>query len=355
MTVVRELVTKLGFQFDRSNLDKLERSIIGFKTKASIALGLIGTLAKKTIDFFGGIADGVVETKDLADYSNIALENFVALRSAAAKFSIKPTQFNQSVEKLSISIKQASRGFGELFRLAEETQGKVNFRGLNGELLNVKDILFQIGDYINSIGDKSEKLRILGNIFSPESAGAWLRFLEQGNEQIGLLVEKETEFAKGFQASVDGAIKLQNQISELSVQWDKFATKILELTVPSLVNFFSSINKFIDDVRSKGVWETITTNASQIDPRSFTTGVPRLKPEFDPESEVYKRMQIERDQAVQNQNSTSIINNNNFQFNVPAGTPEQTASYTVDQVQKTLDQFWLEKTREIINNNPQVE
>jgi len=355
MTIARELVTRLSFKLDKTQLDKLEKSILQFKSKAILIGKEIKARAEQFVGFFTDIADGVVATKDLADFANVAVENFVALRNAAAKFSIKPEQFNQGFQRLAIATKEASRGFGELYRIAEESNQRFNFRGLNGELLNVKELLFQIGDYVNSLGDKSEKLRILGNLFDPQSAGAWLRFLEQGNEQIGMLVEKEMEFAKGFDASVDGAIKLQNQISELGVQWDKFAVQILELTVPSLTNFFKSITQFIDDVQAKGWWETITTNAAQKDPKSFITGIPRLKPEFDPESDVYKRMQLERSQAAQIQNSASVVNNNRFEFNVPPGTTEQQANFTTEQVKATLESMWLEKTREVISNNPQVE
>ena len=68
-----------------------------------------------------------------------------------------------------------------------------------------------------------------------------------------------------------------------------------------------------------------------------------------------RRLQQQQTQHILNSSSPVVTNNNSFVFEVPPGTTEHQASFMSDQVKIAMENMWLEKTREVINNNPQVE
>ena len=366
--IVRELVTRLGFTFDRTNLDKFERSIVGFKTKVTIAAAGVAAAFKKGFDFVSNIADAAVATKDLADYAGIAAEEFVALQNAARKLSLDPQKFAQGVQKLAIGIKEASRGAGEFFEIVKQTQGRINFRGLQGELLSVREVLLQIFDYINAIPDQSEKLRILGNLFDPESAGAWLRVVSQGRQEFIQLVDKEKEFGKAFQSSIPEMIKFQQEVSNLGKEWDKLTQTIAQALVPVLHQSLAGFNAIIDRGKElgggfsgflKGAGEAVKLGVEDLvgvftgEENSYIRGLKERQAAED--MDFWRRVNEQQAANAQNRNSANVTNNNTFEFNVPPGTTEQQASFMSDQLKQTLNSYWDEKTREVISNNPQVE
>lgn len=358
--IVRELVTKLGFQVDRTNLDRFERSIVGFKTKFALAATGIGLAVRKTVDFFSGIADAVVQTKDLADFAGVAVKEFVALRNVAEKFNIRPEQFNDAFQRLSLSIKEASRGAGEFFEIVKQTNGRINFKNAQGELLKTTEVFRQIIDYINTIEDRSEKLRILGNIFSPDQAGAWLRIVEQGPKAIDQMIEKELQFSDAFEKNVDDAIRFQRELNTAG----KELTKLIHLAATPVLSFLGKsvggINVIADTTKEKGFFGGVNLVGEAI-ADAFNTFVGRetlsnvQKQVEQDDAEFLRRFKEQEINRINNQNQATVINNNTFDFNVPPGTTEQQAGFISDAIKVTLDSYWDEKTREVFNNNPQVE
>src|SRR5260221_37868 len=219
--IFRELVTKLSFKLDRSQLDKFEKSITGFKTKLTIAFGAVAATIRKTFDFADNIAQASVATKDLANYASIAVEDFVALSNAAQKFGIKEDTFNYSIRNLSILLKQASRGAGDLFQIVQQSQGKVNFRKANGELKTTEELLVSIFDYVKTIPRQDEQLRILGNLFDVESAGRWLKIINE-SEKFFDTVKNERPFAKAFEEANPQMEAFREEILKTKTEWQKF-------------------------------------------------------------------------------------------------------------------------------------
>lgn len=353
--IVRELITKLGFQFDRSNLDKFERSVIGFKTKIAIASTSIGLAFKKLTDAASNFSDNLIKTDALAKFSKVPAEIIDGMQNAFAKFDIPNETFTRIFEDISVGIKQASKGVQSPFlELVKQSQGAVRLY-VDGQLTTTKLAFDDIMNYVRKLSDESEKLRIIENIFGVDltTANNLSNVFKLTNDELDALIKKEGRSAEEIEKSRENAIKFKQSINSLSVEWDKLTNRIIQSTVGPLADFFGSINKFIDDSKAKGFLKTITENAANNEENLY-----RQSLGYVPEHIRNRNKGIDSSSTSQESYSDSkntIVNNNSFEFNVPPGTPEEQAQFQADQVVKAMETLWNQKTREVFNNNPQVE
>jgi hypothetical protein len=363
--IFRELVTKLSFKLDRTQLDKFEKAISGFKTTASTAFGKVAQEIRKVFEFADEIATAGVKVKDMAGYASLAVKDFVALSNAAQKFGIKEDTFNQSIQNLSILLKQASRGAGELFEIVRQSQGKVSFKKANGELKTTQELLVSIFEYVKSIPQQDEQLRILGNLFDVESSGRWLKIINE-SERFFEVVKNEKPFAKAFEDAVPEMEKFRLEIETTKREWQKFRTTIGQVIVPPLAQTLGGVNDIIDQgSKGNGAASILRgiNDAFQIageDLFNWITGngkdnsyIEAIK--LDAARESYKmgvRLQRQMD-AEKAANQTSITNN--IEVNVPEGTTEQQGDYMAEKIKLTIQEAFFEQSREILNNHPQVE
>lgn len=363
--IIRELVTRLGFSFDRTNLDKFERSIVGFKTKATIAVGLIGTAFKKTLDFATDFSDKILKSSALAKFSKSTIEEVQALENVFKNFNISPEVFQNFFGKLSLGIKEASRGVDSEFRkLVTQSQGAVRLY-VDGQLTTSKQAIEDIFSYIKTLSDESEKIRIVQNIFGVDlaTADAIIDLANLTKNEFDILIEKEKQSIGQLDNATEAAKKFKSQVNELNTEWGKLTDTLAKALVPVLAQVLGGFNAIIEDTKSLGFVKTAKNIGSTIgeifdfsslfhneaELENMKMNVQRIK-----EQNIQSAVEIER-QKIHNQNSNTISNNNKFEFNVPPGTTEQQANFMSEQVKSTLNTFWDEKTREIINNNPQVE
>ncbi len=371
--IVRELVTRLSFSFDRTNLVKFERAISDFRTKFNIAKLEIGGLVNSIFDFATSAADAALATKDIADYAGIALNEFVALQTAAQKLTLRPDQFNRGILKLSQDLREAEIGAGRLFDIARQSGDKINFRDVNGKLVTTENLLFQIFEYLNSIQDPKRRQFVAGNIFDVESAGAWLRVVEQGPIAFKELVSAQKEYANNFKESIPAVIEYQKNLASLSAEWGKLAFTLAKVVVPVLAEVLGGLNQILEDTQQAGFGQTLSNigasfaNAfdfSKLFHDADTLEKMREQVQRNQDADFWKQADRERQQQFFNsvdaeaqriQGGFSNSMNNTFEFNVPPGTTEQQATVMTEQLKGVLNNFKDEMARDIINNSPQVE
>lgn len=366
MNIVREFVTRLSFTIDRRNLDRVDGLLASLRTRFSLFYLETSNAVRSIVGFIGDIATAGLKAKDLADYASLSLKEFTQLQTAVEKLALPQDKFNEAIQKLAIQLKEASLGYGELFNTARRTG--IEIRDQAGNLLSVKEVLFKIFDYINAIPDKSEQLRSLGILFDPESAGAWLRVISVGRKQFEKLVENEKEFAQGVEDSIPKLEKLNLQTSQLSKEWKKLSTEIYNAFVPILLEITKAINHFIDVIKSNSLSDVLSDFFQKpLDVLAhFYDTVRGFFPGWESNAQMLQRVSRENkefwenvrkqnEMRIQGKNSNSIVTTNNFQFNVPPSAEEQQAHYITESIRRTMDDFWQEKTREVINNNPTVE
>jgi len=360
MTIARELVTKLGFSFDRTNLDKFENAIVGFKTKVAVGVGIIGVAFKKVIDYADEFSNKILNTKAIAKFTDTSIQDLDALQSAFNKLNVPDDVFNSFASKLAIGIKEASRGVNNSFRqLVDQSNGAVRLR-INNEVVTVKQAVDDIFEYLKNIEKESEKLRITQNIFGVDLAttDAIVQIAKLTKDEFQKIVEQEKQSLELLNSQVKAAQEFKNQINEMNTEWSKFSAKIAETAVPIITAALAGNTLITEKVQGEGVVSTLSFLRDAIE--NVFAGlngedhITRVKREIQSEDEDFRRRVSEFNGQGANSNA-SITNNNKFEFNVPPGTTEQQANFLTETVKTTMSSFWDEKVREVINNNPQVE
>lgn len=355
MTIARELLVKLGFTFDKTNLDKFERSIIGFKTKATLAAGIVGGAFKKVLDYANEFSDKILDTAAIAKFSKQSIQQITALHNVLQKFGIPKESTNNLFENLSLQVKEASRGVKNAFsEIADASRGIVR-RRINGEIVTAKQAFDDLVKYISTKASQDEQLRIGKNIFgfSLTETNEFLEGLKSVNYDLRETLKKEEKSIGNLDGAEQAARDFKNQLRQLNVEWVKFSDTLQKIIVPVLANVLGGLNQIIESVKELGIYGTLKT----IETSAQNSILPQSRIDAMRENEqAYKATvsRIERSN-IQNQNTNTINNTSSFQFTVaPSTTVEQVNSIT-ESIKATLNSFWDEKTREVMNNNPQVE
>lgn len=344
--IVRDLVTRLSFNLDRRNLDNFERSIIGFKTKIGIAASIIGVAVKKSYDFITNVAQGAVETKNIADYAGIALKDFIALRNVTSKLGLNPEQFNETFKQFSLGILEASKGTGNLLSIIRSLPNKIEIFGPNNQLRKTQDVILDILKSINTFSSESHKIKALTELFGdPEQARAWLDLIKLGDEEIKKRVDSELKFGIEAEKNLGTFRDFNKEVNAFGVAIGNISNTIGSIFAPVFTDFLKETTSKINFANE------------QITNFKTTPLAEEIKEFYKKPLEVLQRdFSFDRLGGIfegKNQNTTT--NNNNIEINVPAGTPENQVSYMIDQLKTVFNNFHDEKVREVINNNPVYE
>lgn len=343
MPTVRELVTKLSFQFNRDNLDKFEKSVGSFKKNIVTTAGDVAHFVGKIVDYFVDIGRAPIKLQNIAEAAGIAESELLAMRNAAVQFGVSTDNFDKGFSHIASMIQQAKRGIGPLFDIIRESGFAISQPSpfLN-DLQNIEKFINELFVLIDQLPSKAEKIYALGKIFGPEAASEWLRVFEQGPEalkeayrlqiqntgEIGKQAELYRQFARDSQI-------LANNINNLVV-------KISSYVLPTLNKAVVTATAIVEDLEkvgsSKGGFTEAIVNAAN---------KPFPKKEFPLVQKLFGNQNA-------NQNNANTINTT-IEINVPPGTTEQQASYMADSLEEAMEDMFQYKAREIMNNNPQVE
>lgn len=336
--VVRTLTTVLNFRLDRTQLDRFERTLVGIRTRTKSTLGVITDYVSQSFDFLSNISKSAVATEDLAKYSGISVKNLAALRSTTSKLGIPADKFNASIKKISLGIKEASRGSGFLLDVIRNFPQPIQLFQPNGQLRDAKDILLQILKGVGKIKDQSEQLRILENFFDPETAARWLEIILLGEEKLTQLLKNEEGFAISFEKSIESAKEFNQQINTLSTNFTNLKQNIGLLVLPKVNDFLGALSNDFANLL-----------------RYFNGEKLELK-----EGVAYPSHYLERNQNLdrmipQHTQGNELSCVNNVTINTQPGTTDNQISYMQDALKQVLNQDWDEKVRQVINNHPVVE
>lgn len=368
MTVVRELVTKLGFQVDQRGVEQFNRTIIGFKTKFAIAATAATAFVAKTLDFFKDIADATLDADDLAKNIGISFEEFIKLRRAAEEFRIDPHHFDSALNNLNKLLRDAKNGMGELATIAYYTG--IEFRDkFTGEIKNARDLFVEILKKINEVQSESEKIAIATAFFGEKDAQKFIKFAKEAGDNIDALTSKFDGYAKSIKEGIPNLelyskslAGFKNQLSQLT---EVFVVKFL----PAITYTFGLFTQILNGDAFKGLGaifdvfsvEGIKSGFAFISD-AITEEVAKI---FGGETlNMVKRKAEEEDhymfmKLIEMQKAGKLPANFNLNtkidMQVPPGTIEQQQQILKETVTEVVEGVLIEKAREIYNNNPQVE
>lgn len=362
MTIARELVTRLSFAFDRTNLDKFEKAISNFKTKFDIAALTIRTAFNRIVDYGKEFSDKILKNDAIARFTKTSISDLTALQNAFQKFDVPKENFTNFFEDLSIQIREAAVGINNEFReLVTKSQGAVRLY-VNNQVTTAKQALDDIRKHIRNYDDETRQLSAIQRIFKvdAQTSAAIQALFKLTDDEFDKLIEKERIAADVLEKSRDIAKDFKKQINQMETEWTKFADKVAQFAVPFATQAFGGLNDIIETGQNEGIFSSIKFIGEAIADGVLTAfghgNLQEVQREVLAEdTDFWRRVQEQELKKITNNNSGSVTNNNKFEFNVPPGTTEQQANVMAEWLKLTLNTYWDEKTREVMNNNPQVE
>jgi hypothetical protein len=366
--VVRQLVTRISFTFDRRNLDNFERSILGFRTRFLISAGAIGVAfnqIKKSVDEF---SDNLLRIDAVSRFAKTSSQALQGLIVTFQQLGLAPEKFLSGFEKLTLEILETSRGgLTQLTDILRSSNFSIQIKDANGELRKTEDVLIDILKYFSKFED-NESLRLFTNVLGLDlkTVGVLLDNFKKNQDNIVELISINTSNIKGIEEQTEAAKQYNNALNSISASWIIIKNTIGSIVLPPVVELLESFAKDLSRISEFGFFH-------RFNPQSPTNEsfVNSMKPEIDSAMETFRALTSLRDETfpkltkLQNElaelhreeiNTTNAVSGNyNFEFNVAPGTTLEQSQAMADNVRAAMSGFLDEKIRDIINNNPQVE
>lgn len=365
MTIVRELVTRLGFQVDKTGLDKFEKSIIGFKTKFALVSGAIAATVAKTLDYFKGISVAAQDTEFLAKQTGIATSRFVALRKAAEGFQLEPDKFDAYFNRLAKLLRDGKAGAGELFDILKASRGQLNLTPFI-QTQDVEGAFKAVIQYVGGLKEAQDQAAALNHVLGDADRGLFA-IVEAGSKEFEKATEANKAYGESYVANIPAT-------KEYTSALNAFYTQLEQIQIAFVENLLPAVTKTLDYATQgiKGIG--VITNefeengfkkTADFVGQAIADSVYRLfgyEPLVDvqnrvyqEDAEFYRRLgEYQREQQINNTRGPTTITNK-VEVNVAPGTSEEQASSLGAVARAAMEDFWDEKTRELNNNNPQAE
>lgn len=232
--IVRELITKIGFDYDGSALKRAESGIFSLKNglKALAAYLTAGAVAH----FFTSAADSAEALIKASQKTGIGVEGLQRLGYAAHLSDIEMGSLEQSLGFLSRNLVAAKEGSKEASEAFQKALGKgVNLKSFKDN----EQLLLALSERFQKMPDGAEKAALAMKLFG-RSGKDMIPFLNQGPEAIRA-AGKELE-AFGGVLGVD-ALEAGNKFND---NMKRVTTFFLSLRNVLAAKLFPYINKTID-------------------------------------------------------------------------------------------------------------
>lgn len=364
MSIVRQLITVLGFKVDKHGLTEFEKSIVGFKRKFQGTASYIQSAVSQTLDYFKNIAVAAQDTQHLAKQTGIATERFVALRRAAEDFQLSPDQFDASFRGLSKLLREAQGGAGKLFDILRNSRGQLNLTPfINSH--NVEGAFKAVIDYVGSLKSAEDQAAALKDVLGDDSRGLYA-IVNAGSKRFEEATEANKAYGESFVANIPKTEEYTKELNKFYKTLEKVQQSFVENILPSVSKTLDYVDQGFQGIGiiKQSYDENGLKKTADFVGQAIADSVYRLfgyEPLVDvqnrvyqEDAEFYRRLgEYQREQQINKNNATTI--NNRVDVNVAPGVSEGTGSLIGAEVVNAMQEFWDQKTREITNNNPQAE
>lgn len=201
MAVLRELVTKLGFDADQKTLDKYEGGvnelkksllkIVAISSAVSTALfGMANSAAK--------VGDELDKTRDLV---GLTAKDFQSLTGAAALAGVEQQGFTTALQLFNRTIGMARQGMQESLKPFQMLG--ISLRDSSGNFKDQSKLILEVADKFSKLTNVYDKTAVAQELFG-RSGGRLINFFNKGSAGIQ---EMQKEFEKYAFVLSDKAIK----------------------------------------------------------------------------------------------------------------------------------------------------
>lgn len=370
MTIARELITRLGFKVDKTGLESFEKSILGFKTKFLLVSGAIAATVNKTLDYFKGITVAARDTEYLAEQTGIATARFVALRRTAEDFQLSPDKFNAYFLRLSELLRGGKAGVGELFDILKASRGELNLT----PFINTGDVegaFKAVLKYVGSLKNATDQAAALKGVLGESNTGL-LAIVKAGVGVFEEGTQANMAYGESYVANIPKTKEFTEALNKFDKQVEKVTLSFVENVLPAITKTLDYVDQAFKGFGAIGeqyanpeagksgmqssidfLGQAIADSVFQLLGHETET---QARNRVLQENTEFQRMlgDYHRQQGnIQTRGPTTI--NSKVEVNVAPGTPQEQAQLIGAGVRSAMEQFWDEKTREVINNNPQAE
>ena len=234
---------------------------------------------------------------------------------------------------------------------------------------NANQLFIDILKHINTLSNDRDKLKVAVAFFGEKDAQKYIDFAKAAGDSIELLTEKHTEYAKALKDGIPSLSQysrnlavFKNQLTQLT---EVFVVKLLPAITEALGIFTQILNGdafkgfgVIADVFStegiKGGFSFIADAITEEVAKLFGgETLNMVKRKVDEEDAFFFNALIE--QQKQGKLPANFNINTKVDMQIPPGTTDQQQIAIRQSFDEAFDNAFIDKIREIYNNNPQVE
>lgn len=214
-TILDTLITRLGFETDKSGLDQAEKGLGDFKSSAIKVAAAVGAVLGGGL-FLKAIANTADETIKWADANGIAVESIGELEFAVQRQGGSVEGLRSSLANLNKSIGEVERGTGRA-KLAFEDYD-ISIKKANGDTKTADELLVDLNQKFGGLSrakqfDLAAKLGIdKGTIRLLQTAPDELTRLTAQARVLGVLSRKDAEAAAKFNDGLTNMAQVINSI-----------------------------------------------------------------------------------------------------------------------------------------------
>lgn len=246
--IVRELLTKLGFDSDETKVRRYEKAIATLKVgliaavAASTALGVAaGALAAQTARY----GDELAKT---ADKLGVTVDGLERLRYASERGGVGAGTLDMALQRMTRRLSEAAQGSGE-------AKGAIEELGLNAQALATmgpEKAILAISDALAGVPNQTDKVRLAFKFFDSEGV-ALVNMLGDGSAEVralsaeferlsGGLTDEQARAAEGF---TDALLNAQTVMQGLRLQIGARLLPVMQPLVDSFTEFMATNREFI--------------------------------------------------------------------------------------------------------------
>lgn len=222
MTILRELIAKIGFDVDTKELDRFDESIKDVKSNIDSAVKSIKLMTAALTAAAGGLfiftsnsAKAIRETSQLAQQLGVTADDLATLDDAANAAGFEVGQLTNSMLRFDSMLGIASisaRGTSDSF----ETLG-INLRDVNGQMRDTVSVAIEASKKILALKGQAKQTAISQRIFGTRNLEL-ARFLGQATEEMEAQLKAISDLSFTLdQDAIDSSERFSRSVVEMKV------------------------------------------------------------------------------------------------------------------------------------------
>lgn len=193
--IIREFVTKLGFDADESKVKSFDRAVSGLRTGLLAAVGAMTAVATAAGLLVTETARYGDEAAKTARTLGMTAEGLQGLRFAFGRVGVEQSELTNGLERLSRNLGQAARG-EETARKGFDALG-ISIFDADGKLRQINELMPSIVEGLNNVEGEAQSAAIAADLFG--RSGIRLgRAMRQGSGELEALIDEYERLGGGL-------------------------------------------------------------------------------------------------------------------------------------------------------------